>query len=158
MVHNKNEIFKRFHLKVNQKNNLLSYHNTYSLSLIIQFTFFHLTIHFKITYYIIFINMGLFLIVLVIILAWYFYQKEDPEPIFGIYKQRGKWFYLKYIVIRASLIWRKVPYKIFYKIIISIGFVQLIYICIWCNYNIYNIVITKFLKIFYKYFYILRII
>ncbi|XP_075225831.1 uncharacterized protein LOC142326986 [Lycorma delicatula] len=48
-----------------------------------------------------------FFIFLFSILCVYFYNLKDPEPIFGIYKQRGKWFFLKYIIIRTSLLWRK---------------------------------------------------
>lgn len=37
-----------------------------------------------------------------------FLRKKDPEPIFGKYSQRGKWFYLKYFIFLCILYIRKV--------------------------------------------------
>lgn len=37
-----------------------------------------------------------------------FLRRKDPAPIFGKYSQRGKWFYLKYIVFLCVLYIRKV--------------------------------------------------
>lgn len=40
-----------------------------------------------------------------------FLRRKDPEPIFGKYSQRGKWFYLKYFIFLCVLYIRKVSWN-----------------------------------------------
>ncbi|KAJ9582267.1 hypothetical protein L9F63_003396 [Diploptera punctata] len=46
-------------------------------------------------------------VVIAAIFVFIFYTKKDPAPICGVYKQKGKWYPLKYIVFHAILYLRK---------------------------------------------------
>ncbi|XP_072947825.1 uncharacterized protein [Epargyreus clarus] len=41
----------------------------------------------------------------------YLFRKRDPKPIFGVYAQPGKWYYLKYVVFACLYFYRKYTSK-----------------------------------------------
>ncbi|XP_053606654.1 uncharacterized protein LOC128673079 [Plodia interpunctella] len=57
--------------------------------------------------------MSLFLciIAVIIFLLIYIYVAKDPKPIFGVYSQPGKWYYLKYAVFALLYYYRKYSNK-----------------------------------------------
>ncbi|CAK1544878.1 unnamed protein product [Leptosia nina] len=40
-------------------------------------------------------------------IVWYYFTKDDPTPIFGIYSVPGKWYYLKYAAFSCLYYFRK---------------------------------------------------
>uniref|UniRef100_A0A1L8DA56 Uncharacterized protein n=1 Tax=Nyssomyia neivai TaxID=330878 RepID=A0A1L8DA56_9DIPT len=46
-----------------------------------------------------------------LLVAFYkMFRRKDPEPIFGVYRQRGKWYWIKYFVFLVIFYFRKLRY------------------------------------------------
>ncbi|XP_059609305.1 uncharacterized protein LOC132256775 [Phlebotomus argentipes] len=52
------------------------------------------------------------MLISILLMALYrLFRRKDPEPIFGVYQQRGKWFWLKYIIFIVIFYIRKLRYR-----------------------------------------------